>query len=77
MEISVNNQKVHAFFIGDKGAVLVPYDGDSIKEYSPLQYSIPDLETALQDARFMKRCNSVCKQYDRILAYCEANNIKV
>lgn len=77
MKIIVNNKEEHAFFIGDKGAVLVPYDGDFVMEYSPSQYSIPDLATVLENAYNTKRFNSGDRQYERLLAYCNVNNIKL
>lgn len=66
----------HAFFIGDKGAVCVPADYDGLNEYSPTDFQIKDIQKEINTAKEMLKANCVCKQLSRILAYCEAKNIK-
>lgn len=66
----------HAFFIGDKGAVCVPTDIDGLDGYSPTDFQIKDIQKEINTAKEMLRANCACKQLSRIIAYCEANNIK-
>jgi hypothetical protein len=68
---------LNAFFIGDEGRIAIPYDGDFLAEFAPHEFSIVDLPTRLEYAYNIKRFNSACNIYNRMLAYCKANNIKL
>ena len=64
----------HAFFIGDKGAVCVPYE-DGLDEYGPTDYAIKDVQAEIKTAKEMLRANSACTQLKRLNAYFEANDM--
>ena len=71
---SMHGHSFNAFFIGENGNACVP-DEDSLTEFSPTEFFIPNLQKEAQKAYDSKNWNSSDKTFDRITAYCKAAGI--